>query len=718
MRWQTTAALAVILVALGAFYYAYEIRLGPEREKTEARKGRLFAAEMGDVTAVEVKRGAEALKFQRDWDGWRMLVPVATRADRGAVDELITAVVTAKPDREISANPASLAEYGLDSPTADITLTVKDGKQLGLQLGGKNPTGVWVYGREVGKSAVLALPDSVLRDATRPVTDYRDKTVLAFDRSNVTGLDIATPDEGLGLESADGKWTLTRPVPRPADPDVVGDFLEKLGAARVKEFVAENPASLQDFGLDRPVRMDIHTGRDKDRATKTLLVGRADPAKQGVYAMRPGETSVLLLPDELDKALPRNVAALRDKTVLSFDRDKIAKIEIDGPKGAVTLARENNQWRITAPEAMAADQVEAGALLQKLSTLKAQAFLTDDASGIPRYLAKPALRVTVTDDGGRATSVLLGPSAERRGAQPSAYAAVAERGPLVLVSASALDDLGRTANDLRDRRLLGSLEPKMSSASSSSGAARPWYSSARARGSGAWWSRRRARPRAPRSTTSSTPRGPSNGETWWPRGERIPGATDSTLPSWRLLWGAATAARSARFSWASARATAFSCAPRPLPPSTPWRRASSATFPTCPTTSRGSAMTTSAENAIYLEQMELGPMQNFAYLIGDPVARQCVVVDPAWEIETIVATAQRDGMALVGALVTHTHQDHVGEASSPGVCPGASRAWRSCSAACPSRFTSTRRSANSSRALGQTSSRWTITTRWPSGASP
>ena len=70
------------------------------------------------------------------------------------------------------------------------------------------------------------------------------------------------------------------------------------------------------------------------------------------------------------------------------------------------------------------------------------------------------MRVTVTDDGGRATTVLLGPSPERRGDQASAYAAVAERGPLVLVHASALDDLGRTADDLRDRRLLGNLEPK------------------------------------------------------------------------------------------------------------------------------------------------------------------------------------------------------------------------------------------------------------------
>jgi len=63
---------------------------------------------------------------------------------------------------------------------------------------------------------------------------------------------------------------------------------------------------------------------------------------------------------------------------------------------------------------------------------------------------------------------------------------------------------------------------------------------------------------------------------------------------------------------------------------------------------------------IYLKQTELGPMQNFVYLLGDPVARQCVVVDPAWEIETIVETAQQDDMTIVGALITHTHPDHVG----------------------------------------------------------
>src|SRR3989449_4048740 len=79
-------------------------------------------------------------------------------------------------------------------------------------------------------------------------------------------------------------------------------------------------------------------------------------------------------------------------------------------------------------------------------------------------------------------------------------------------------------------------------------------------------------------------------------------------------------------------------------------------------------------NTIYLKQMELGPMQNFVYLVGDPQTRECVVVDPAWEIDTIVETAQADGMTLTGALVTHTHQDHVGGSleswGMPGRIPG------------------------------------------------
>lgn len=53
-------------------------------------------------------------------------------------------------------------------------------------------------------------------------------------------------------------------------------------------------------------------------------------------------------------------------------------------------------------------------------------------------------------------------------------------------------------------------------------------------------------------------------------------------------------------------------------------------------------------------------MVNFVYLIGDRATRECVVVDPAWDIQGILDVVDADDMKLVGALGTHYHPDHVG----------------------------------------------------------
>src|SRR5256712_4662749 len=461
MRWQTTAILAVVLLALGAFYYVYEIRGGPERAKVEAQKGRLWTVDAADVTEVELRRGGEVVTLKREPDGWRLVGPVTARGDRGKVDETLTTLTTARVDREIESAPTQLEAYGLDKPAAVVTLRLKNGRQLGLQLGVKNPTGVWVYAREADKPAVFVVSDTVLRDVTRPLADLRDKTVLAFGQRQVTAFEVVTPEETLAVEQVDGRWRLTRPVALAADAETVTAFLDKLGSTRIKEFVAESPKSLAPYGLVRPLRVSIHTGRDKDRATASLLIGSMDKAKQGAYAMRPGEASVLLLPAEAWAVVPKNVAVLRNKVVVEVDRDKVARVDLESPRGKVALTQEQNRWRIVAPENLPADQVESGALLFKLRDLKAQAFLTDDASGIPRYLARPTVRVTVTETGAAApTTVLLAPAPDRRGGKAMAYAAVAGRGPVVIVGADALDRLARSVTELRDRTVLPALEPR------------------------------------------------------------------------------------------------------------------------------------------------------------------------------------------------------------------------------------------------------------------
>jgi glyoxylase-like metal-dependent hydrolase (beta-lactamase superfamily II) len=53
-------------------------------------------------------------------------------------------------------------------------------------------------------------------------------------------------------------------------------------------------------------------------------------------------------------------------------------------------------------------------------------------------------------------------------------------------------------------------------------------------------------------------------------------------------------------------------------------------------------------------------MVNFVYLIGDRETGEAVVVDPAYGIKDLLGILDEDDMALVGALATHYHPDHVG----------------------------------------------------------
>lgn len=66
-----------------------------------------------------------------------------------------------------------------------------------------------------------------------------------------------------------------------------------------------------------------------------------------------------------------------------------------------------------------------------------------------------------------------------------------------------------------------------------------------------------------------------------------------------------------------------------------------------------------AEMQMYFKRLELGPMQNFVYLIGDPHSREAAVVDPGWEVPAILDAVAQDGYRLTGAFVTHHHFDHV-----------------------------------------------------------
>ena len=57
--------------------------------------------------------------------------------------------------------------------------------------------------------------------------------------------------------------------------------------------------------------------------------------------------------------------------------------------------------------------------------------------------------------------------------------------------------------------------------------------------------------------------------------------------------------------------------------------------------------------------LELGPMENFIYLVHDRASDRAAVVDPAWDVPAVLAYARQHGMQITDILLTHSHHDHI-----------------------------------------------------------
>ena len=57
--------------------------------------------------------------------------------------------------------------------------------------------------------------------------------------------------------------------------------------------------------------------------------------------------------------------------------------------------------------------------------------------------------------------------------------------------------------------------------------------------------------------------------------------------------------------------------------------------------------------------MQLGPLQNFLYFLGDDTTKEIAVIDPAWDVNFLIKKAKTQGFHITKVLLTHGHPDHV-----------------------------------------------------------
>ena len=243
------------------------------------------------------------------------------------------------------------------------------------------------------------------RDTTS--TDAKEKAFATFKEEEVEAIRIKSADgQTTQVQKKDGAWAIVEPEAATADQGELSSIISSLATLEIQRVVDEKASDLTQYGLE-PARVEVEFRVKGAKEPQRIELGEKTPTGGDLYAHLPGQPRVFLVSSFLDATFNKNTFALRDKSVIKIERDKVDRIEIQKEgKPAVTLAKTGTEWRIVAPMMARADFAAVEGALERLSSGQMQGIVSgDDADAKKRRLEPPVASLTAIAGSARATLI-------------------------------------------------------------------------------------------------------------------------------------------------------------------------------------------------------------------------------------------------------------------------------------------------------------------------
>jgi hypothetical protein len=433
MNWKTTLVLAILAVGGGIAVLLTSNKSATtttteEPEKTERTSIFEKKPEKESFVKVSLERpGQPRLAFQRSGekgadgklDSWTMVEPAPGAADANAVDSLVVAAIDLEPQRSFKAGQKgtlSAADAGFDAPQAVFTLVDKLGKETKLEVGKRAPLSNSFFVRLSGQETIHEVQRDLTYDIKKNPSDFRRKSPFTIARNDARNIKIEHDGKTYDLTRNDqGEWVFSSPFKAFAAKDKVSAIVNSLAQLHIDKFVDDAPASLAQFGLEKPwLRIAVTTVEKKlkpssqpagssqpaapefEDVTKTheLLVGGAADATSGTrFVKLPDQTWVGSIPSsKADSLIPKD---LRDPSVTRVSAAAISQLDITVGESSATLKKTEGGWKGDG-DLTDVDVEAVQTLLDTLTNLKAVEFVDDPDRQLGSGLDKPRATITAT----------------------------------------------------------------------------------------------------------------------------------------------------------------------------------------------------------------------------------------------------------------------------------------------------------------------------------
>jgi hypothetical protein len=239
------------------------------------------------IDTVSITSAKGTIQFGKA-DEWQMTAPLKARADFTSVDSIVSRLHTLQMKSLVAPEAATLEGYGLDKPATTIRLG--SGSSQAALLIGKDAGEGAVYAKDQSRPAVFTIDASIVTDATKDASEFRQKDLFDARAFNTNRVDIVRGNETIAFEKSttkdkdgkeENKWKQVSPSARDVDQTKVDNLVSAITAARATAF-AESTAKT---GLDKP-ELSVTIKFDEGKREEKVALARS--GSDG-YAARTGE---------------------------------------------------------------------------------------------------------------------------------------------------------------------------------------------------------------------------------------------------------------------------------------------------------------------------------------------------------------------------------------------------------------------------------------------
>jgi hypothetical protein len=402
MRLRNTIIVLVLFAIVGG--YAFIVGHYSETEATQ----KLIDVKPDDIAKIELKYSDRDIVLARDkGKPWRLAKPVVADADQMAANNLARAIADGVLVRTVDDKPDDLAPFGLKPPTTTVTMTTFDNKTLpSIEVGKSTPIGFNAYVQLSSGPAVLLTEGAFSSGMNKTVNDLRVRDLMAFKVDDVEKLIIAHDNgQTVEIDRYGEKWKIVKPAPYPADTMTVRMALNTLVDARASDFVADAPASVTQYGLEKPHL--TATVVLKNGEQQSMLFGfkqQSEQGKSGIYVRRGERAPVYAVAEYVMSSLDRSMLDFRDRTIVKVDPEAVDTVKVKQSDGEFTLKRAaGGKWDVIAGgKTTDADIPVVERMLSQFRDLKGQTIVADPMpSAQPFGLDDPAVEIALLGKDGK-----------------------------------------------------------------------------------------------------------------------------------------------------------------------------------------------------------------------------------------------------------------------------------------------------------------------------